>query len=103
MTLVTQCCVCQVGTKNASLNDKSVPANRVENYEPLPLSPSRRKKVSLKRIPGWDVRDYELWSELQSLPSYGLLSNDDRMISRRAVEKLLEAAAKTRYSKESQC
>lgn len=48
------------------------------------------------KINGWDKRDYDLWSELQGLPSYGLLSNDDRMISQKAVEKLLRDAARKR-------
>jgi hypothetical protein len=49
--------------------------------------------------PGWDERDYRLWSKIQCLPSYGLLPHGDRMISRTAVVLLLEEAAKARVQK----
>ena len=50
---------------------------------------------------GWDSRDYRLWSEIQSLPSYGLLGGGDRMISFAAVVKCMEEEAKKRSKAES--
>lgn len=49
-------------------------------------------------IPGWDERDYELWSKIRQLPSYGLIAEnaDNPAISRREVIKLLENAARER-------
>jgi hypothetical protein len=55
------------------------------------------------RTNGWDERDYELWSALQCLPSYGLIAGgdgSDRMVSRKAVEKLLRIAAEKRFEEE---
>jgi len=53
------------------------------------------------RINGWDERDYSLWSELQSLPSYGLVAGDSKnpMLARRDVERLLQQAAENRFNK----
>lgn len=50
------------------------------------------------KIPGWDKRDYELWSLIRQLPSYGLVNNnhENPMISRQEVLKLLEEQAKKR-------
>lgn len=50
---------------------------------------------------GWDKRDYELWSELRRLPSYGLVGNqtDNPLLSRKDVEKLLEDLARERAKK----
>ena len=48
---------------------------------------------------GWDKRDYDLWSELQQLPSYGLIAGGDgtdRMISRHQVVALLMKNAAAR-------
>lgn len=54
----------------------------------------------MNRINGWDERDYRLWSELRSLPSYGLVAGDSQnpMVARKDVEKLLEAAAEKRVA-----
>ena len=41
----------------------------------------------MSRINGWDERDYQLWSDIQSLPSYGLIAPNDRMISFNKVVK----------------
>lgn len=43
----------------------------------------------------WDERDYKLWSELQQLPSYGLIGNS-HYVSCSEVEKLLVRLAKER-------
>lgn len=43
----------------------------------------------------WDERDYKLWSELQQLPSYGLIGNS-HYVSCAEVEKLLVRLAKER-------
>lgn len=53
------------------------------------------------RVNGWDERDYELWSDLMQLPSYGLIANDadDPMLSRRQVIALVEKRARERYGK----
>lgn len=48
------------------------------------------------KLPKWDVRDYRLASDIRVLPSYGLLPNDDRMISMNAVLLLLEEHAAER-------
>ena len=50
----------------------------------------------LERIPGWDERDYALWSAIEQLPSYGLLGNKDKMISSKSVISLLESMARAR-------
>ena len=52
-----------------------------------------------KQTNGWDERDYLLWSDIRSLPSYGLLQNDDRMVSMNAICKLLEMHAEKRFEK----
>lgn len=54
----------------------------------------------MKRINGWDERDYKLWSELQSLPHYGLVAGraNNPMLSRKDVVRLLEDAAKKRFA-----
>ena len=44
----------------------------------------------------WDERDYKLWSDIQQLPSFGRLANDDRMISLKDVGDVLEAHATKR-------
>lgn len=48
--------------------------------------------------PGWDERDYLLWSELQGLPSYGLLPGPDPdwMISLKSAVEAMEKLAKKR-------
>lgn len=48
---------------------------------------------------GWDERDYKLWSELMSLPSYGIVANnsDNPMLARKDVIRLLERAAEKRF------
>lgn len=53
------------------------------------------------RVPGWDERDYKLWSELQSLPNYGLVAGQCRnpMVALKDVERLLENAARKRAEK----
>ena len=52
----------------------------------------------MSKINGWDERDYKLWSEIQSLPSYGIIAGcpDNPMLSRKDVFKLLEKAAEER-------
>ena len=54
----------------------------------------------MSRINGWDERDYQLWSDIQSLPSYGLIAPNDRMISFNKVVKLLELHAEKRFEKD---
>ncbi len=58
----------------------------------------------MKRKPnGWDKRDYELWSDVQQLPSYGLIAGgggSDRMVSRAQVIALLETHAERRYDEQ---
>ena len=49
---------------------------------------------------GWDGRDYKLSSAVRQLPSFGLLSGDDRMISRKAVLQLLEKHAAERRAEQ---
>ena len=40
---------------------------------------------------GWDERDYKFWSQLQSLPSYGLVAGKgNKLIALNEVEKLLK-------------
>jgi hypothetical protein len=54
---------------------------------------------------GWDERDYKLWSDIQALPSYGLIApadeafghRNDRMISLKQVVELLEKHAQRRF------
>ena len=54
------------------------------------------------RTNGWDERDYKLWSEIQSLPSYGLVVGraDNPMLARKDVVRLLEQAAEKRFNEE---
>lgn len=52
----------------------------------------------MKMPAAWDKRDYQLWSDIKCLPSFGMLGNDDRMISRDEVCKLLVAHAERRSS-----
>ncbi len=55
----------------------------------------------MKRTPnGWDKRDYELWSAIQQLTSYGLIAGDadNIMISRKETLALLETHAEQRYA-----
>ena len=61
-----------------------------------------RKKYPNLVTRGWDERDYELWSAIRGLPSYGLIRNDidNPMISRKEVIKLIESAAENRFDKE---
>lgn len=49
---------------------------------------------------GWDERDYILWSELQCLPSYGLVAGrcGDPMVSRKDVERTMEKLAANRVA-----
>jgi hypothetical protein len=51
------------------------------------------------KVNGWDERDYRLWSQIQSLPSYGLVGGraDNPMIALKDVVGLLESAANLRY------
>jgi hypothetical protein len=50
---------------------------------------------------GWDERDYKFWSQLQSLPSYGLVTGKgNKLIALSEVEKLLKEAAEKRWSEE---
>lgn len=55
----------------------------------------------MKRTPnGWDKRDYELWSAIRQLSSYGLIAkdSDNPMLSRKEVLALLESYAEERYA-----
>lgn len=53
----------------------------------------------MTKVNGWDERDYKLWSEIQQLPSYGLLpGKNNRMISFAEVVKLMESQAESRAS-----
>jgi hypothetical protein len=54
----------------------------------------------MSRINGWDERDYKLWSEIRSLPSYGLVAgnSDNPMLARKEVLMLLELAAEERFN-----
>ena len=54
------------------------------------------------RVNGWDERDYKLWSDLQSLPSYGLIGDDsdNPLLSRKQVVALLEKHANARFEAE---
>jgi hypothetical protein len=47
-------------------------------------------------VKGWDKRDYDLWSLIQQLPSYGVIAPDDRMISRKQVKHMMHVAADKR-------
>jgi len=51
----------------------------------------------MARVNGWDERDYKLWSDLQALPSYGLIMPSDHMISFREVVALMEKHAIARF------
>jgi hypothetical protein len=59
--------------------------------------PSKKGRMKLRPY-GWDERDYKLWSEIQSLPSFGIISDSVRnwMISFKDVERCMETAAKKR-------
>lgn len=52
-----------------------------------------------RRVNGWDQRDYELWSALRRLPSYGLISGnlDDPMVSLKDAIECIERQARKRY------
>lgn len=50
--------------------------------------------------PGWDERDYRLWSEIQQLPSYGLHCPNDHMISLNDVVRVMEEQASLRLSQQ---
>jgi hypothetical protein len=52
------------------------------------------------RTDGWDTRDYELWSAVNQLPSYGLIAPDDVMVSRKQVIELIKKAAEERFEQE---
>jgi hypothetical protein len=54
------------------------------------------------RTNGWDERDYKLWSDVKTLPSYGLIAFEDKMISMKQVLALLEKHADARFNKEHQ-
>lgn len=54
------------------------------------------------RTNGWDERDYRLWSDIRTLPSYGRIAPDDTMISMKQVCALLEQHAEARFDKEHQ-
>lgn len=56
----------------------------------------------MNRTNGWDERDYKLWSQIQSLPSYGLVagSSDNPMLARKDIVRLLEEAAEKRFADE---
>lgn len=47
----------------------------------------------------WDERDYRLWSEIQCLPSYGLIPGpgNDRMVSLNAVVDEMKNQAEKRF------
>jgi hypothetical protein len=51
---------------------------------------------------GWDERDYRLWSELQQLPSWGLIAPNDHCISLKQVVALMEEQAKERAIAQAQ-
>jgi hypothetical protein len=51
----------------------------------------------MSRVKGWDERDYKLWSDLQSLPSYALIAPNDHAISLRQVVALMEKHALHRH------
>lgn len=61
-----------------------------------------RKEHPNLRVNGWDERDYELWGQLQSIGSYGLIAGNPQnpMISLRDVIGLLEENAESRFEKE---
>jgi hypothetical protein len=50
---------------------------------------------------GWDERDYQLWSAIMNLPSYGLIADDvdNPMLSRKALFKLMSDIAGKRFLK----
>ena len=50
----------------------------------------------MSRVYGWDERDYRLWSEIQQLPSYGLIAPNDHAISLAEVVKVMEKQAERR-------
>ena len=52
----------------------------------------------MTKVIGWDERDYELWSEICGLPSYGLIANDQEnpMLSRKEVIRCIEEQARKR-------
>lgn len=64
------------------------------------LRETRPEAQPPSRVNGWDERDYKLWSEIQSLPSFGLVAGqaDNPMLSRKDVVRILEQAAEKRFS-----
>jgi hypothetical protein len=69
------------------------------------MTPKNSHAPAVSRPNGWDKRDYELWSLLQQLPSYGLIAPDDRSISLRQVIHMMEVAAEKRFNEawEARC
>lgn len=53
------------------------------------------KHPNLAHRPGWDERDYELWSAIKQLPSYGL-RGVTVLVSAADVVELLEQHARQR-------
>lgn len=53
--------------------------------------------MSERKVNGWDERDYKLWSELQSLPNYGLIVPRNPMVALSDVIKAMEEAAEKRF------
>ena len=55
------------------------------------------KKI-IRQVKGWDERDYKLWSELQNLPSFGLVAGNpiNPLIARDAVVQLMKKLAAAR-------
>lgn len=54
------------------------------------------------RANGWDERDYQLWGQLQELPSYGLVACNTRnkMVALQDVVALLGRNAEARFEQE---
>lgn len=54
------------------------------------------------QVRGWDGRDYELWSALQQLPSYGLIPqhNGGITVSLNEVIRTIEMQAERRFDLE---
>lgn len=54
------------------------------------------------RVNGWDERDYELWSQVRQLSSYGLVAGDtdNPMVSRKDVIAIIERIAEERFERE---
>lgn len=67
----------------------------LDDDRPTPTKAPRWLEVA--RCPyGWDERDYMLASALRQLPSYGLITNGDWMISVKEAIALIEAQAAQR-------